>query len=83
MSVSQQTALLKELKEHLLPQGKILIGDVAFETMEELDHCREISRDDWDDEEIYPVAEILRTDFPEVLFQKVSFCAGILILPAA
>ena len=83
LSVSQQTALLKELKEHLLPQGKILIGDVAVETMEELDHCREISRDDWDDEEIYPVAEILRTDFPDILFQKVSFCAGILILPAA
>lgn len=80
LSVSEQKSFIRELTEHLSPQGKILIGDVAFETIEELNHCREESGDDWDDEEIYPVAEVLRADFPKMQFKKVSFCAGVLLL---
>lgn len=80
LETSEQIAFIRELAAHLTSQGKILIGDVAFETIEELDHCRKESGEDWDDEEIYPVAETLRAEFPDIQFQKVSFCAGILVL---
>ena len=80
LSISEQKNFIRELVEHLSLQGKILIGDVAFETIEELNRCRKESGDDWDDEEIYPVAEVLRADFPKIQFKKVSFCAGVLLL---
>ena len=80
MNVSEQKSFIRELVEHLSLQGKILIGDVAFETIEELNRCREESGDDWDNEEIYPVAGVLRADFPKMQFMKVSFCAGVLLL---
>ena len=60
--------------------GKILIGDVAFETREALDRCRQQAGDEWDDEEIYFVVDELKKDFPALLFTKISYCAGILTL---
>lgn len=69
---------LDELLFHLAPGGKILIGDVAFATAAEMEACREKAGDEWDDDEIYPVAEILRPAFPGMEFTKISHCAGIL-----
>jgi len=74
----QKTVLIKELLAHLAPDGQLFIGDVAFETEEELITCKNACGEEWDDDEIYPVAEILRKDFPALRFQKISFCAGIL-----
>ena len=73
-------AFLKELQTHLLPAGKIFIGDVAFGTREELDACRDSCGDEWDEDEFYLVAEEVSKEIAEVQFQKVSHCAGILIL---
>ena len=72
--------LLTDLLGRLNENGRILIGDVAFETRAKLDQCRQEAGDDWDDEEIYIVAEELRKAFPDLTFTKVSFCAGILTL---
>lgn len=76
----QKIHFLKELLNHLKDGGKILIGDVTFETREELDKCREESGDKWDISEIYCVAEELRSEFPNLRFEKITFCSGILIL---
>ena len=76
----QKTAFLHELTSYLNKNGKILIGDVAFETREELEQCRIRAGDEWDEEEIYFVAEELKRSFPELVFTPVSFCAGILTL---
>lgn len=73
-------AFLKELQTHLLPAGKILIGDVAFDTREEWDICRENSGDEWDEDEFYIVAEDIRKEICGVQFEKISYCAGILTL---
>lgn len=73
----QKVAFLKELWEHLAEGGAILIGDIAFETFDEMAECRRKSGDDWDSDEIYLVAEQIRADFPEIQFRKVSFCAGV------
>ena len=79
----QKVVLLKDLLGYLKEGGKILIGDVAFETREKLDQCRQEAGDDWDDDEIYIVAEELRKAFPVLTFTQISFCAGILTLAQA
>ena len=43
----QKIVFLNELLEHLKDDGKILIGDVAFRTREELDQCKKKSGDDF------------------------------------
>ena len=76
----QKIVFLNELLDRLKDGGRILIGDVAFGTRKELDQCKEISGDDWDDDEIYCVAEELKAEFPSLIFQKMTFCSGILTL---
>ena len=76
----QKIIFLKELFDHLKDGGRILIGDVAFESREELDECREESGDEWDNDEIYCVADELRSEFPGLHFEKMTFCSGILTL---
>ncbi len=76
----QKTAFLLEMMEHLNAGGKILIGDVAFETRAELNKCRQAVGDEWDNEEVYFVIDELRRVFPGLCFEKVSYCAGILTL---
>ena len=71
---------LSDLLGRLNQNGKILIGDVAFETREALDQCRQQAGDEWDDEEIYFVVDELKHFFPTLQFTKISYCAGILTL---
>ena len=61
---AQKSVFLTELRDHLKENGKIMIGDVAFETRKDLERCRLAAGDAWDDEEIYFVAEELRKDLP-------------------
>lgn len=77
----QKAVLLRTLPDYLNEDGRILIGDVAFETREKLDQCRREAGDEWDDEEFYFVADELRRSFPGMSFTRVSFCAGIITLP--
>lgn len=60
--------------------GKILIGDVSFMDEASLESCKEESRDYWDDDEHYPVYGFIKKDFPKAIFEKISFCSGVLIL---
>lgn len=74
----QKTNFINELIEHLSDEnGQLLIGDVAFKTLEEMKMCKDKSKDEWDDEEIYPVEEILKSSYPDMEFKKISFCSGI------
>ena len=73
---------LKELQTHLFPAGKIYIGDVAFDTREELNACRENCGDEWDEDEFYIVADEIKCDISDAHYEKISHCAGILTLGA-
>ena len=73
----EKIGFINELLRRLTPRGKLLIGDIAFETAMELEECRKKAGDQWDYEEIYAVAEELKVVFPELKFEKISFCAGI------
>ena len=77
---AQKSVFLFELRDCLKENGKIIIGDVAFETRKDLERCKLDAGDAWDDDEIYFVAEELRKDFPGLSFTRISDCAGVLML---
>ncbi len=81
MNDEQKVAFLHNLQGCLNDNGKILIGDVAFETREELNQSRQAARNEWDDDEFYFVADELRSEFPRLSFAPLSYCAGVLSLP--
>lgn len=60
--------------------GKILIGDVAFDTRKELEQCKKDSGSAWDDDETYFVFDEIKTHFPEMSFERMSYCSGVLTL---
>ncbi|RKM55752.1 class I SAM-dependent methyltransferase [Butyrivibrio sp. X503] len=74
----QKVLFIKELLEHLKDGGKILIGDVVFESRSELNECKEKCGDKWDTDEIYCVVDELRSEFPGLSFEKMTYCSGIL-----
>ena len=76
----QKADFIRELQAHLAPGGVIYIGDIAFSTREELDACRTASGEDWDEDEIYIVAEELKKEIPGVRFEKISHCAGVMTI---
>lgn len=76
----QKIPFLYTLHDCLKEKGKILIGDVAFESRDKLNRCRQEAGSEWDDEESYFVADELRRTFPSLDFRQVSYCAGVLTL---
>ena len=77
---TEKSRFIKDLKNRLTPNGEILLGDVAFETNQALKECRRKAGDEWDDEEFYLVAEELSKKFPNVIFEKISFCSGVFVI---
>lgn len=76
----EKVGFIKLLKIRLTPNGKILIGDIAFETKKDMELCMKQAGDEWDDEEFYIVAEDLKKFFPDMKFMKISFCGGVSII---
>lgn len=76
----QKIMFLRELINHLRNGGKILVGDVAFRSRDELEVCKKDCGDEWDDDEIYCVVDDLKQEFPNLQFEKMTFCSGILML---
>lgn len=76
----QKVIFLKELISLLQDDGCIYIGDVAFESRENLENCMNEVGEDWDSDEIYFVYDELQKVFPQMKFEQISFCAGILTL---
>ena len=74
----KKVLFFKELLNLLDEGGKLLIGDVAFETRSELEKCKEEAGSAWDEDEIYFVIEELRKAFPELVFEQKSYCSGII-----
>lgn len=77
---SEKVIFLKTLLTKLYEGGVIYIGDVAFETRSEHDKCMKQVGDAWDKDEFYFVADEMKSYFPEIKFEKISECSGLLIL---
>ena len=80
MGDKQKIRFIRELLPLLTEEGKIYIGDVAFETRRQLNECKAKAGDEWDDEEIYFVYEELKTYIPNLTFKKYSDCAGLFVI---
>lgn len=76
----QKVAFLQELLPLLQENGCIYVGDVAFATRAQLEQCKAQAGDDWDASEIYFVYDELKQAFPQLRFEPVSHCAGLLTL---
>ena len=76
----EKVKFLHELLSLLNKNGMILIGDVMFETQKELEKCREELLDKWDNDESYCVVSDLKKEFPNLQFERISFCSGIISL---
>lgn len=74
----QKYTFLRQLLERLNDDGKILIGDIAFKTREELENFRQTVGDDWGQEEIYFVINEMKREFPQLKFYRFSCCAGMI-----
>ena len=74
----QKIIFIQQLLDLLNENGKIIIGDVAFKSRDELDICREKEGNKWDSDEIYFVADELKKIFPKLSFVSCSYCSGIL-----
>ena len=77
---AQKITLIEELKDLLEEDGTIIIGDVAFDNLDELERCKGEAGEEWDDEEIYIVADRMKEIYPDLVFRKISRCGGIVIL---
>ncbi len=77
---AQKIEFVNSLLPLLQDDGCIYIGDVAFNTREELQKCREMVGTGWDDDEIYFVFDEMRQSFPKMKFEQMSCCAGVLFL---
>lgn len=77
----EKIAFIAILKPLLKEDGKILIGDIAFETRELHNQCRQESINYWDDDEFYFVYEEIRSLLDvECDFYPISHCGGVFIL---
>lgn len=73
----QKIWFIREILPLLNENGRMYIGDVAFESREDLNRCRAEAGERWDEEEIYFVYEELKQHIRNIKFTKYSACAGL------
>lgn len=76
----QKITLIHSLFPLLKDNGRILIGDVAFESEAQMDACRKAVGEGWDSDEFYFVYDKMKAHFPDIAFEKHSHCAGVFVL---
>lgn len=80
---TEKVDFIKNLLQMLKEDGKIFIGDIAFQTREKLESCKNSSIDYWDHEEFYFVHDEmypLLKEFCTCEFYPISFCGGVFII---
>ena len=76
----RKVSFFNELLNQLNDGGKLLIGDVAFDTRAELEKCKTEAGDEWDEDEIYFVFDEIKKAFPQAKFEQKSYCSGIITI---
>lgn len=77
LSDAQKINFIKSIIPLLKNGGCIYIGDVAFDSRIELETQKALIGDEWDDEEVYFVVDEIIKFFPQMKFERFSFCAGL------
>jgi len=78
----QKKIFIHELMKHITSGGAIIFGDVAFQTKEDLEQAKKRDQEQWDEEEVYLVADEVKKMFPEweINFKKISYCSGVITI---
>lgn len=74
---------IKDLMSHLKENGKLLIGDISFESRKKLETCHQDNIDYWDEDEIYFISDEIGERLKMVYncdYFQVSHCGGLYIL---
>lgn len=77
----EKISFIKKLIPLLTEDGKILIGDIAFETRQQLEACKNDSKEFWDDDEFYFVFNefgSLLEKYCKLEFMPISHCGGVI-----
>lgn len=80
LSDGQKIGFIQEILSLLNEGGWLCIGDVAFETRAEQERHKALIGEEWDEDEFYFIADEWMNVFPQMKFEKFSFCAGLLSL---
>ncbi len=83
LDINEFVNMIEYLLKHLVPYGKILIGDILFANYSEKEICKKKSSEYWDESEYYHVfSELIELldGHLALSFMKISYCAGILIV---
>lgn len=75
-----KAALFEEMVRCLRPGGRIMIGDIAFETAQARGECRAEAGDEWDEDEFYLAMDEVKPHMVGTVYyyQQMSKCAGLL-----
>lgn len=76
----EKRELIEDMLRQLNPGGKVIIGDLAFETEEELKAFRKEIKEKGLDDDMYLVYEEAERDFHHIKWEKISKCAGIVTI---
>lgn len=79
----EKISFIKLLSSVLNEKGKILIGDVSFESRDELEKSKEKYKESWDYDEIYLAADEIMESLKDEYcceYIKLSHCAGVLTI---
>lgn len=77
----EKITFINSLIPLLKKDGKIFIGDIAFETREKLNKCRQDSIEYWDYDEFYFVYDELNSSLENACeFYPISHCGGVFII---
>lgn len=83
---SNKLDLIQQLLKKLSGGGRLILGDIAFETGAMLELCRNNSTTDWDETEHYismdAFGSSLRGMNIQYSYEQVSSCAGVLTIKA-
>lgn len=77
----EKISFIKLLNNVLAEKGKILIGDISFETREELEKSKTTYKESWDNDEIYFVADEMKeslSDAYSCMYIQLSHCSSVL-----
>ncbi|WLR57490.1 class I SAM-dependent methyltransferase [Mesobacillus subterraneus] len=77
----EKVSFIKALIPMLSEGGKILIGDIAFQTRQQLEACKNDSKELWDDDEFYFVFKELDSmleEYCKLEFKPISHCGGVI-----
>lgn len=78
----EKITFITSLFDLLKKDGKILIGDIAFQTREKLEKCRQENIKCWDQDEFYFVFEEIKLSFKDYNceFHPISHCGGVIVI---